>query len=301
MKHLKEKLFATIAMLLVATVMLTSASFAWFTISTAPEISDVKASVTANGNLEIALDAGEEQAPAASTTTDAGKNETWGNLVDLKECFETSQVVLKPVSVTKADLEANTATMKYPHFGLDGRIDQLMDLNRLQAADGSKDNFKDFGGVWVFSDNATSKTGASVWAYEVDFWLRTNVAGTASLTTAKDRDGGQYKEAGLGSYITDNRTTIKLVYDGEAHNVTLGTVSDGKYPLTADAISLTVNQPKLIKMFVYLDGTNLTNADFKNTVDNFTMNVQFEHSATLNDLDGAQANFNRASAGAIGS
>lgn len=297
MKHLKEKLFATIAMLLVATVMLTSASFAWFTISTAPEISDVKASVTANGNLEIALDAGEQKKPDESKVGDAGKNETWGSLVDLKQCFDDSAIVLKPVLVK--DLTIENATMEYPHFGLDGRIDTTKSLNRLQAADGSNDNFKDFGGVWVFSDNETSKTGASVWAYEIDYWLRTNVGGNVVLADNNTpRDNAGAHEDGLGSYITDNRTTIKIVDANDVINVNIGT--DGKLSL-AKSIALTANTPKMLKMFVYLDGSNIKNADFTNEVKAFEMNVQFKlDNADLNDLDGAQAQFDRASAGRVG-
>ncbi len=54
----KSKLMAALVMLLVSAIMMSTASFAWFTISTAPEISNMKSTVAANGNLEIALDAG---------------------------------------------------------------------------------------------------------------------------------------------------------------------------------------------------------------------------------------------------
>ena len=52
---IKSKLMAAVAMLLVASFMVVSSTYAWFTLSTAPEITGVKTSVGANGNLEIAL------------------------------------------------------------------------------------------------------------------------------------------------------------------------------------------------------------------------------------------------------
>ena len=118
MKHLKEKLIATIAMLLVATVMLTSASFAWFTISTNPEISNIQANVTTNQNLEIALDNGTGTAPAASASDDSGKNTTWGNLVDLNKFFadNSTRPTLKPVLAT---ISSASQSLAYPKFCLD--------------------------------------------------------------------------------------------------------------------------------------------------------------------------------------
>ena len=51
----KKKLTAAIAMLLVATIMMVSSTYAWFTLSTAPEVTGITTSVGANGNLEMAL------------------------------------------------------------------------------------------------------------------------------------------------------------------------------------------------------------------------------------------------------
>ena len=97
MKHLRTKLLAAVAMLAIAAIMMTTASYAWFTISTNPEISDIKANVAANGNLEIQLAKGTLSAgvvtyaaPAPSGTSDAGQNQKWGNLVDLEEAFKVA-------------------------------------------------------------------------------------------------------------------------------------------------------------------------------------------------------------------
>ena len=53
--NIKNKLIAAIAMLLVSSIMMVSSTYAWFTLSTAPEVQGITTTVGANGNLEIAL------------------------------------------------------------------------------------------------------------------------------------------------------------------------------------------------------------------------------------------------------
>ena len=54
-RDIKSKLMAAVAMLLVSSIMMVSTTYAWFTLSTAPEVTGITTSVGANGNLEIAL------------------------------------------------------------------------------------------------------------------------------------------------------------------------------------------------------------------------------------------------------
>ncbi|MBR7098424.1 MAG: hypothetical protein IKC59_03330, partial [Clostridia bacterium] len=75
-------------MLLVASFMVVSSSYAWFTLSTAPEVKGIQTSVGSNGNLEIALYTGQET--ITSSVGDGAENktdkyETWGNLINLSD------------------------------------------------------------------------------------------------------------------------------------------------------------------------------------------------------------------------
>lgn len=96
---IKSKLTAAVAMLLVAFFMVVSSSFAWFTLSTAPEVKGITTTVGANGNLEIALLYDKEN-PTKSLTDLASSVKTgfvgtnpsvtttntyWGNLVSLSD------------------------------------------------------------------------------------------------------------------------------------------------------------------------------------------------------------------------
>ena len=52
---IRKKFTAALSMLLVAAVLMVGSTYAWFTLSTAPEVKGITTSIGANGNLEIAL------------------------------------------------------------------------------------------------------------------------------------------------------------------------------------------------------------------------------------------------------
>ena len=92
-QDIKTKLMAAIAMLLVSSIMMVSSTYAWFTLSTAPEVTGINTQVGANGNLEMALMPmngwGTEGFGITSSVGDSEitenykKNITWGNLINL--------------------------------------------------------------------------------------------------------------------------------------------------------------------------------------------------------------------------
>ena len=90
-RDIKNKLMAAICMLLVSSIMMVSTTYAWFTLSTAPEVTGINTAVGANGNLEMALLP--KDGELSSITSAAGdgviameqRNITWGNLVDVSD------------------------------------------------------------------------------------------------------------------------------------------------------------------------------------------------------------------------
>ncbi|MBQ6878151.1 MAG: hypothetical protein IJO22_07125 [Oscillospiraceae bacterium] len=131
---------AAIAMLLVSSIMMVSSTYAWFTLSTAPEVTGIQTAVGANGNLEIALLP--KDGLTSSITTAVGdsnlaieaKNVTWGNLVDLSESsiYGLDGITLYPAAINytgesaDAEVEGIGATfLKTPQYGSDGRVAQL--------------------------------------------------------------------------------------------------------------------------------------------------------------------------------
>ena len=146
---MRSKLYSAVAMLLVSSILLVTSSYAWFVMSTAPEVTGIQTQVGANGALEIALldnaswndlsrlDMGDIDENADGQTTQA--NLTWGNLVDLNSAtYGLSQITLLPSRLfieqeTAGDGENHETTykvnattlLKTPHYGEDGRVKKL--------------------------------------------------------------------------------------------------------------------------------------------------------------------------------
>lgn len=132
----KKKLMAAISMLLVSAIMLVSTTYAWFTLSTAPEVTGIDTTVGANGNLEIALSPADGQ--SASITSAVGdssavkeitaSNITWGNLVDLSsDAYGLENISLMPARLNiKEDTVAGSPLLT-AGYGDDGRVSELLE------------------------------------------------------------------------------------------------------------------------------------------------------------------------------
>lgn len=128
--HVREKV-ATVAMLFVLSlVLMVSTSYAWYTISVNPELGGVNTTVSANGNLEIALSDFDGKEPDASGVTDSlaaenqtthGANITWGNLVNISSGYGVESLVLRPA---KFDPQSTTYLFS-AQYGGDGRVETL--------------------------------------------------------------------------------------------------------------------------------------------------------------------------------
>lgn len=129
---LRNKLFAAIAMLLVSSIMMVSTTYAWFTLSTAPEVQGITTTVGANGNLEIALSPYTGDADDIGSGTEASnlpwveKNLTWGNLLDLSSAsYGLGDIKLMPAQLNALQDILQPSPLATPVYGADGRIDTL--------------------------------------------------------------------------------------------------------------------------------------------------------------------------------
>ena len=133
---LRKKLMAATSMLLVAAIMLVSTSYAWFTLSTAPEITGITTSVGANGNLEIALlntetynDTGLITSNTGDSMETQGKvaaNITWGNLIDLSDTsYGLGNIKMYPSALNVKEGKVQVAPLNTPVYGADGRVTTL--------------------------------------------------------------------------------------------------------------------------------------------------------------------------------
>lgn len=131
---MKERVMAVAILLVMSVSMMISASFAWITLSRAPEAVGMQTTVAANGSLEIALAQGlmkeELVAPGESQVGDSSAaegqsivaaNATWGNLVNVSDpVYGLSKIALRPAllsSYNRTEYPLNGAT-----YGEDGRV-----------------------------------------------------------------------------------------------------------------------------------------------------------------------------------
>ena len=135
----RQKLFAAASMLMVAAILLTGVTFAWLTLSLAPEVTGISTQIGANGSLEIALLNAETRGDLSKIRTSVGSslannktaNNSWGNLVDVNaEEYGLSAITLMPA---RLNIEANPSGgysvadnyLLVPTYGYDGRITHL--------------------------------------------------------------------------------------------------------------------------------------------------------------------------------
>lgn len=124
---IRGKLVSAACMLLVAIIMVVSSTYAWFTLSTAPEVTGMQTAIGANGALEMALWNGSEPLTGIvgenqpNTTT----NKYWGNLVDLSDGYGLNKIVLNPSKLNITDGKIGAFPLAIPEYGADGRVTKL--------------------------------------------------------------------------------------------------------------------------------------------------------------------------------
>ena len=141
---LKRKLMSALAMFLVATILMSTTSYAWFVLSTAPEVTGIETQVGANGSLEIALlntetrtDMSLIRSGAMGDSMAGGNlkaNEAWGNLIDLGFVdYGLNSILLMPTRLNytgSADvgyMVDPSGILAIPTYGYDGRVVSLTD------------------------------------------------------------------------------------------------------------------------------------------------------------------------------
>lgn len=195
----KKKLMGAVCMLLVASIMMISATYAWFTLSTAPEITGITTSVGANGSLEMALLNSDTYADMTKIKSAVGDsmangdvkaaNITWGNLVDLSsDTYGLQNIKLMPARWnTNTDTGAiNADSGNYlltPKYGADGRVTDVSGTTMGGAWDENSWSATGSRGVRaVASTDALSAQAAGLMSAKNDF---NSLLNTASATVKK--------------------------------------------------------------------------------------------------------------------
>ncbi len=147
---IRAKLISAVAMLMVAVIMVVSSTYAWFTLSTAPEVTGISTAVGANGALEMVLLS--TQNPDGSWHYETGMvgsvddetiNNYWGNIVDLgsyPNAYGTGAVTLYP-SVLNAEggkIKLDSGILATPKYNAGGRVTEVNANTVVGKYDGSQ-------------------------------------------------------------------------------------------------------------------------------------------------------------------
>ena len=212
---IRNKLMAAVSMLLVSSIMLVSTTYAWFTLSTAPEVKGITTNVGANGNLEMMLlnadsyastdeNLGVESNIGDSSSVQAvtAANETWGNLVDLSDAsYGLGNIVLTPAklnltgyttseNVTTTGTKVASSTLLAPSYGNDGRVIDVSTATYTGQYTGGK---------WVYNDSfaGVRAIGTSSGVTQRLAAYRTaSSAVTSNITSAKNKARASLNENG---------------------------------------------------------------------------------------------------------
>jgi len=272
----KAKLMSAIAMLLVATIMMSSTTYAWFVLSTAPEVSGMSTAVGANGSLEIALlnvnPADADTIPAgvgnsmAATKDATVSNVTWGNIVDLSHSsYGLSGIALYPAALNynseTGKLFNGSSALKFPLYGTDGRVATLSAETYAGPYDGTAfiSSTSEYGVRAVGQASEADPLAYAFSTAKTSFTNATNAAKSAAKTaldnlgkdlsdiaikhaTSKD-DGDTYTSAqveSIGSAISSLETAAAQLKTGIQYSYQAWYISTNKTNITGDvsAVSL---------------------------------------------------------------
>lgn len=170
---IRNKMVAAVSMLLVASIMMVSSTYAWFTLSTAPEVTGITTNVGANGNLEMMLlnkasfDSTEENLGVESDVNDSmavvdvtEANLKWGNLVDLaSQSYGLQSIVMNPARLnikgdTTNGYKLDSTLLKAPTYTSDGRV---LDVDKDTLTSGYSTD-----GTWKWDESMENAYGVRV-------------------------------------------------------------------------------------------------------------------------------------------
>ena len=265
----RAKLVSAVAMLLVATTMVVSSTYAWFTLSTAPEVSGITTAIGANGALEIRLNA----------ANDGRSNHTPGNIVDLapdsvNDPYGLSKVILLPsqlVTTTDANGAAiiDPQYVQFPTYGANGKPGEL--VKNATAGVFTNGNFFTSTETGVRAIGVSSGLTDRQYAYRNAKYAASNYASQATTTaaTSLNTNGGV-----LGGIVIKKATQDGATYT-TAELTTLGTiVADLK---TAAGYIETAYEEMIVALaasaLVTGDGSDAVYSTIRNNFNNDTLTL----------------------------
>lgn len=237
---IRNKMMAAVSMLMISSIMMVSSTYAWFTLSTAPEVKNISTTVAGNGSLEIALMPADgmlgsitsgfssEQNGGTIPVTEA--NTTWGNIINLSDLsYGLNKVELNPAQLNSEDADFATKPLAVATYGFDGRIDELLANTAVKSCvDGAFTGTETVGeganhyGVRAIGEvNTEDAAGAlgNTYGYVVDLAFRLNTTNNTGTTADKTAAGKLLLQT----------EAAQRIYNGEDASGNQETLGGGSY------------------------------------------------------------------------
>ena len=256
-RDIKSKLVAALCMLMVSCIMVVSSTYAWFTLSTAPEVTGISTAIGGNGNLEMALlPNGTSVSEALSQISGVGAsiNSQWGNLVDLSTGYGLEKITLNPSTLgTVTDGKLPSHFLSAPTYGADGRVSGMNNTLMDKAFNNGSFNVGGFGVRAVGTSSGMS-------AHEMEYrnaLVAADNAFDAALAAAKNAvsEGGS-SLADLAIKKANDKTNGSIYTDTDVQSMVTA------YNMVLNTVTKMEEALKLYIIADYLGTTNVTEANF---------------------------------------
>lgn len=288
---IKRKMTAAVAMLLISSIMLVVVSFAWLTMSVAPEISGIATNIGANGSLEIALLNSTTRQDLTQIKTAVGQslanrvttaNNTWGNLIDLSdEGYGLNNIILMParlnaVAQSGGGYTVNPGMLSVPTYGYDGRIIELTDDTVSAVYKDSGFSYilgeQDYGVRAIGTSNSISVQGSALAMAKSNIATYTNSAKNSAMA-AMNNNGDALMNIVIAHSVDSSAT-----YD-DSDIDTLETMIDA-LNASVNYIDLTLRQA-----LIAYAASEIGNESLFNQVRNTIMDMDKELSVIMGEQD----------------
>ena len=285
---LKERLAAVALLLVVSTVMMISATFAWITLSRAPEVTGINTTISGNGNLEIALSDKDGLAPDEFDVDESltkGVNVTlsnleWGNLINLSDpSYGIDNLALRPAQLNTANLLGS------PLWGAvyaeDGRITAL-DSNYAYAM---------FNGTEFKTSN--------------EYGVRAIASYTATISDSTQAKYKEMRDAVQAASSVVNQKYADVIKNFDSLGTMISKYAQDKLDKSNPGTNLAPYLVDVLKVYNALDATMAAQKDAYVALANFQLYMHANNTGgtytpvTWADLEASHANYNTTSADAV--
>ena len=226
---IRNKMMAAVSMLMISSIMMVSSTYAWFTLSTAPEVKNISTTVAGNGSLEIALmptngmlgsiTSGFASNQNGGTVAVTTANTTWGNVINLSDpSYGLNKVELNPADLNSVAADFKSKPLAVATYGFDGRIDELLSNTALKAHVDNSFTGDNYGVRAIGEVDTATGTGAlgNTYGYVVDLAFRLNTTNNTEAAPAAGK-------------LLLQTTAAQRIYNGENASTNAETLGGGSY------------------------------------------------------------------------